>query len=91
MKKQIKKISDLEIGQEYFIAFGKHYIKKMWLIAIINEEPDRTELYVENKHGSNLLYFIEIGVGTTRQEARENYGRFNYEYNTQFANSIKDL
>ena len=94
MDKKINKISDLQVGSEYYIAFGETFIKKMKLLGIINEEEiesNETELYVGDKDGTNLLYFSEIGIGTTRQEAKRNYGKFQYENNPNFSNSFKEV
>ena len=90
---RITKISDLIIDNEYYLCISdkpsKYY--KVKLLAIINEfeVTGHTELYVEDKTGTNLYYFCEIGIGNTRPEAKKNYGRFNYEKNEKFVKSYK--
>jgi hypothetical protein len=86
----IKKLSDLLIGETYYLCFVKdaRFAKKAKLLAFINESTnlnsDKTELYVEVFQGNkvvstNLVYAHEIGIGKTKLEARKNYGKFNFE------------
>lgn len=83
--KKIEKLSDLVVGENYFFCFVQdgRFAKPCKLLAIVNEEPGRTELYLENTSdryiGTNLVYAQEIGIGYTKQEAVENYGEFTFE------------
>lgn len=83
--KKIEKLSDLEVGKNYFFCFvrDKRFIRPCKLLAIINEYPGQTELYLENTLerfiGTNLVFSQEIGIGSTEQEAVDNYGRFYFE------------
>lgn len=77
------KVSDLEIGTEYSLVFGKdspHYMFK--LFAIINDSSGLTELYGllkekgERKFNStSLVYAREVGLGKNSREAKKNYGK----------------
>lgn len=78
------KVSDLEIGTEYSLVFGKespHYVFK--LFAIINDSSGLTELYgaLREKgergfNSTNLVYAREVGLGKNLREAKKNHGKF---------------
>ncbi len=94
----INKISDLKVGEDYYLCFIKEakFAKKCRLIGIINENcehPDngRTELYLKLLRSTNLVYCEEIGIGETKIEAKNNYGKFKYEQNDNFSNSFKKV
>ena len=43
-------------------------------------------MFRRGKWSSNsILYFSEIGIGEDKDEAFKNYGKFDYEENTNFA------
>lgn len=71
------------------------HIKKISdLVVNENVEYDdchKTELFFEAKGVLHLAYFKEIGIGLTKQEAFNNYGKFKYEENDKFFDSIKKL
>ena len=97
-KTQISKISDLKVGEYYYLCFVEdaRFARKCKLIAIINEsvefkETGKTELYVEFPNSTNLVFCQEIGIGKTKMEARKNYGRFKYEKNESFSNSAEEV
>lgn len=98
----ITKISDLSIGQTYYICFVKNirYAKKAKLIGIINETrnflSNKTEFYLEisEKNKStfyNLVFAKEIGIGETKIEAKNNYGKFTFERTDKAVCSIDSL
>lgn len=91
---KIEKISDLEVGRDYFVCLVKdaRFARKCKLIAIINENQEfpnnfKTELYLEFRKSSNLVYCQDIGIGNTKIEAKSNYSKFKYEANKSFSNS----
>lgn len=98
----INKISDIKIGQEYVILLvrEKKLARKCIVKSIINEkisfQSDQTEIYIDlfrkgKWSSSNLLYFQEIGIGETPEEALNNYGRFSYEENIEFSTSFDSV
>lgn len=98
----INKISDLSIGQTYYLCFIKNekFANKVKLLAIINETEsfvsNKTEIYVElyerNKLVSNNLFYAqEVGIGNTKLEAKNNYAKFKYEQTHNSINSLKKL
>lgn len=98
----INKISDIQVGGDYTILFIKDekFARPCVVKAIINEREDfhsdKTEIYVDifNRGkwlSSNLVYFCEIGIGENKKEAIKNYGRFNFEENSEFESSFKNV
>lgn len=96
---KITKISDLVVGQYYYLCFTKGAKpKKSQILAIINETAGFTEIYALIKFpknlgsmSTNLLYACEIGLGNTEQEAKDNYGKFNFEENPNFSTSFESV
>ncbi len=99
--KNVRKISDLEIGETYYFMFtkGKKFARKVIVRAIINEEKFKrnlTELYATfcktDRTGSEdtIVKFRQIGIGTSIQEAIDNFGEFDFEENSLFWNSFDD-
>jgi len=86
----MKKISDILIGDIYYLSMQPDIILKGIPIAIINEFNGDTELYYRNlqEKSTHLVHFYEIGIGKTKQEAVDNYGKFKYEENLFFETSI---
>jgi hypothetical protein len=93
----MKKISDLIIGKEYFVCLVQdaRFAKKYKLLAIINDKDNgdkkKTELHIEHSKGTNILFFHEIGIGRTKMEAKNNFGKFLYEDNPSFSSSYSDV
>ncbi len=96
---KITKISDLVVGEYYYLCFVKGAKpKKSQLLAIINETGGITEIYALIKFpknsgtmSTNLLYAREIGLGNTEQEAKDNYGKFDFEENPNFSTSFESV
>lgn len=96
----ITKISDIKIGNEYKILLVKEKknARKCVVKAIINDKrynTRKTEIYVDlfvrgKFSSSNLLYFSEIGIGENKEEAFENFGKFDYEENPSFETSSEN-
>jgi hypothetical protein len=94
-KDPIKKISDLKPGNEYWMCFVRSATisRHCKLIAIINEKKTPyglTELYLEFRESTNLVFCEEIGIGNTRMEAKRNYGKFRYEEDPSFSDSFSE-
>jgi hypothetical protein len=98
----INKLSDLKVGKEYYILLikDKKFTKKAIIEAIINEEiefkTNRTEIYVTLLHrnkfkSTNLFFAKEIGIGENKEEAYNNYGKFDFEENENFEHSFKSV
>ena len=92
----IDKISDIQLGKEYFVllAKNKNLANRAIVKDIVNEKikfnSDQTEVVIDilapkRMMGTKLLYFNEIGIGETKDEALNNYGRFTYEENSSFS------
>ena len=85
----IKKLSDLSIGETYYLCIVKDskLAKKAKLLAFVNEkvkfDSEKTELYLDVTKTDkvaplkHLYYAHEIGIGTTKLEAENNFGKFN--------------
>lgn len=82
-------LSQINKEEDYFICLIKdaRFARKSKVLEIINEtkfgKPKSTELLIRiYKNGkaisTNLLYAKEIGIGYTKKEARDNYGRFEF-------------
>ncbi|MDX5326071.1 MAG: hypothetical protein LPK80_07395 [Bacteroidota bacterium] len=98
----ITKISDIEIGKEYYLLLerDKRTAKKTIVHAIVNEKEEfisnKTEILLSIFYGgkeksTNFLYVKEIGIGETKEEAYENYGKFIFEENDSFLLSKNKL
>lgn len=98
----INKLSDIKIGQEYSILLikDKRFTRKAIIKAIINEQEqfnsDQTEIYVSLFHrgklkSTNLFYAKEIGIGENKDEAYNNYGKFDFEENENFERSFEKV
>lgn len=86
----IKKLSDLLVGETYFVCFGSSgsYVPKAKFKGFINERKLfislSTELHfhILEKKGLSMDSYIsanEIGIGKTRLEAIKNYRKFKFE------------
>ena len=102
MKNKIEKISDLEIGETYYVCLVKNlkFVRTAKLLGLVNEtvkfKSDKTEIYLDlnrdkNNSTRNLLYVFEIGIGNTKTEAFNNYNKFKYEKLKNETNDFKKL
>lgn len=89
-KNIICKLSDLKVNNVYILTWGKTLYEKVKLLAIINQLEGYTEIYIETKRGTNIPYSIEIGIGETKEQARNNYGKIKYESNENFYKSFTE-
>ncbi|MGV9013435.1 MAG: hypothetical protein ACOH13_12650 [Flavobacteriales bacterium] len=95
----INQLSDIKIGQQYHLFVLKDGRRSCTAVVhgIINEEVDfpptgKTEIYLsiyqKGKWKSlNLFYASEIGLGETKEEAYQNYGRFRFDAHESFDKS----
>jgi hypothetical protein len=102
MKNKIEKISDLEIGETYYVCLVKNIklVRTAKLLGLVNEtvkfKSDKTEIYLDlyrdkNNPTRNLLYVFEIGIGNTKLEAFNNYNKFKYEKLKNETNDFEKL
>jgi len=96
MKYKIEKISDLIVGNYYYLIFNSRldarYAKRYKLLGIINEFNDgNTELYFESKTGNNLVYACEIGIGNNKKESVLNFGKLKFEKIESAYNNLDEL
>jgi len=90
----IYKLSDIIPKAYYHVCFVGNYKEtiKMRFMGFINEhENGYTELYLVHKHGGNLCFAVEIGIGNTKEEAIKNYGKFKYENIKSAYNNLNEL
>lgn len=98
----IEKLSDLEIGQIYYLWFFKDSkkAKRIKFLGLLNEtvafKSDRSEVYFEILKGKsfesrNLTYANEVGIGSTPNNAKMNYGKFNYEETEKAFNNYEKM
>ncbi len=97
----INKISDIEIGKEYYILFidSIKFAKKCIVRSIINESVEfkskETELlidvYKNNSKFRNRVKINSIGIGSDKNEALKNYQRFKYEFNEDFKETTQRI
>ena len=69
------KISDLKIGNEYYVCFtdDARMARKCKLLSVNIQELNESELEIEFSDGINLVFCNEIGIGATKMEAKANY------------------
>lgn len=83
----INNFSELRLNHIYYICMlpdEKKSVRKAELLGVINEFEDVTELYIELNDGPNkgvrtILWAKEIGIGYTKDEALNGYGKYIYE------------
>jgi hypothetical protein len=75
----VSKLSDLTIGQTYWIIFfypsAKH-AKKCKFLGTENVHSNYPEINIRMYDSNATFYLNEIGIGTTKAEAKQNYGKF---------------
>lgn len=82
----IKKLSDLVVGEEYFVCWARspnlyHRIKLLGFVNALGS--GNTEIYFQtppkNWKSNKYCFVHEIGIGVTRREAKSNFGQLKFE------------
>jgi hypothetical protein len=84
-----KSLDQVNMTDNFFVCLipDGRLARKSKFLKIINEtqfgKTESTEFLIEmfrngKRLGTNLLYAYEIGIGYTKKEAKENYGKFKY-------------
>lgn len=93
----IKTVNDLQNNQEYYVCLipkGRAVKSKYLGCVKTNASPDFYFKILEGQLGKDTIHFQginEIGIGTTKEEAKQNFGKIPIELPTVHFDDKKQI